>query len=146
MVIFIKLIIISFNMPYYIQKYHIKSILNLRGKSKRDWYLYEINFAKKHNIKHYNFAIGSGTVYDVKTMNKILNIIKLAPKPIVVHCAGGADRSGLVTALYLYKIKHLSAKKAKEALSIEYLHAPWLFRKKTKAMDKSFDKYIKEYK
>jgi len=59
-----------------------------------------------------------------------------------VHCAGGADRTSLVVALYQYAIKHKSTKESKEAFSIIYGHSPF-FRKYVIAMDNSFDNYVK---
>jgi len=44
------------------------------------------------------------------------------PKPFVLHCKSGADRAGLVSALYLIVIKKLSVAEAKKQLSFKYLH------------------------
>ena len=74
-------------------------------------------------------------------MNDILNIIKRAIKPILIHCKAGADRTSLVTAVYIYSISH-NYKKAKQQLSLFYGHFPWL-GSKTIAMDKSFENFVK---
>ena len=32
---------------------------------------------------------------------EIIRLLKAAPKPILIHCEGGADRSGLIAGIYL---------------------------------------------
>jgi len=129
----------SFNMPYYIKTHNIKSILNLRGEDRDEWYTDEIAFARDNNITHYNFGIPDRRVIPKANMDKIVEIIKNAPKPILIHCKMGADRTSLVSALYLYAIKN--DKDAKREISILYGHFPWL-GSKTDAMDESFENFI----
>ena len=131
----------SFNMPYYMKKYKIKSILNLRGASSDKWYKDELKISKEYNITHYDYGIGDRRVASKKEMDGILSIIKKAPKPLLIHCKAGADRTSLSVALYLHEVKH--DKNAKDEISILYGHFPWL-GSKTKAMDESFKKYVKE--
>lgn len=129
-----------YNMPYFLNKYHIKSILNLRDIDKNSfWYKYEIKFSKNNNIKHINFPISANKRLSINKMKKLLNIIQNSPKPILIHCFSGADRTSLAVALYLYNQK---SKKPEKAFSILYGHFPWL-GSKTKAMDDSFKFYIR---
>ncbi len=129
----------SFNMPYYVQKYKIKSMLNLRGVDNR-FYEDEIKISKENNITHYDFGIGDREVQSLETMKKIVKIIKNAPKPILIHCKAGADRTSLATALYLYTTGRKDM--AKSSFSPIYLHFPYL-GSKTIAMDKSFEIFVK---
>jgi protein tyrosine/serine phosphatase len=132
----------SFNLPKYYEKYHIKTILNLRGaKPGKKWYEYEKNFCKEHNITLIDFKISDKKVQSLKTMKKILNIIKTSKKPILIHCRAGADRTGLASALYLYSLGDQNASKM---LSIKYGHFPYL-GSPTKAMDESFERFRKEF-
>ena len=132
----------SFNLSYYIRKYHIRSILNLRGGRGKWFYKDEIDTSKEYNITHYDYYISDISIQSIKSMNKIIRILKKAPKPILIHCKAGADRTSLVSALYLDSIK--KDKNASKELSILYGHFPWL-GSKTKAMDKSFANYVKFY-
>ena len=38
-------------------------------------------------------------------MEAILATLDHAPKPVLIHCKNGADRTGLVGALYLYGLE-----------------------------------------
>ncbi len=128
----------SFNMPYFYNKYHFRTVLNLRGeKPSAGWYRYESAFCKKHHIKLINFKISDKKIQSVKTMKKIIEIIKTAKKPILIHCKAGADRTGLASALYLYS---RGDKNASKMLSFKYGHFPYL-GSPTKAMDESFEKF-----
>jgi protein tyrosine phosphatase (PTP) superfamily phosphohydrolase (DUF442 family) len=125
----------SYNYPFYLKKYKIKSVLSLRGYPK------EIAILKEKHIKYYNFPISARKELTQEEMNRLIGVMRQAPKPLLIHCQGGADRSSLATALYLYAIKH-DIKKAQSSFSVFYGHIPWIFPK-TSAMDKSFKKYIK---
>ncbi len=127
---------------YYIKKYKIKSILNLRGyQPDSDWYKEEVNAIKNLNVKHYNYGISALHYYNVAKINEIIGILTNAPKPILIHCQSGADRTSLVSAVYLYAVAHKSYEEASEQLSIRYGHFPY-FGNDTIAMDKSFSNYI----
>ena len=134
----------SYNLPYYLEKYQIKSILNLRkiGKAQnRSWFKNEVSIAKNMGVIRYDYPIGDREEASMEQMDKIVQIIRDAPKPLLLHCKAGADRTSLASALYLYAIKKDS--KPEKQISIIYGHFPWL-GSKTIAMDKSFKKYMKD--
>ena len=58
--------------------------------------------------------------------DEILKILRDAAKPILVHCKNGADRSGLVSAIYLAEIQVVAVDEAIGELSLYYGHFPWL--------------------
>jgi len=134
----------SHNLPYYIEKHKIKSILNLRKIRKaknKSWYLDEVSIAKELDVVRYDYPIGDREEASMEEMEKIVQIIKDAPKPLLIHCKAGADRTSLAVALYLYVLRHEDD--AEREISIVYGHFPWL-GSKTVAMDRSFKKYKKE--
>ena len=126
----------------YIKKYHIKSILNLRGENDdAGWYREEMKISRKMGVVHYDFGMSATHELDKERINKVLDILLKAPKPILVHCKGGADRSGLISAIWEYAVKGKSAKEASRQLSWKYFHSSYLDR--TEAMDKSFWRFVK---
>ncbi len=125
-----------------INKYGIKSVLNLRGENlTSDWHQAEIATAAKLNVIHYDRSLGSGTPLTLEQMNDLVTLLRQAPKPVLIHCYGGADRSGLVSALYRFAIEQQKPGAADKELSIWYGHVP-LIRPKVTAMDDSFWRYV----
>jgi protein tyrosine/serine phosphatase len=135
----------KYNLKYYVNKYDIKTILNLRGESTKSYYLIEKEIAKQNNIDYITYEISNRTFLDFNKTSTIINIIKNSKKPLLIHCAGGADRTSLASALYQYAVKNESINKSKEQFSIKYGHSVY-FRPYVKAMDDSFDNYVKKQK
>jgi protein tyrosine/serine phosphatase len=134
----------KYNLKYYIQKHSIKTIINLRGYcNNNEDYNNEINLSKQFNINHIDYEISNKKVLDYNATSKIVEILKNTKKPLLIHCLGGADRTSLVSALYMYAIENKSIDESKKAFSLFYGHTPFL-RKKVIAMDKSFDIYVRE--
>ena len=133
----------SHNLAYDIRRYGIRSIINLRGeKPTKSWYRNEMQTAHELNVTHYDFRLPSRSFVKPQRLRKLVALIRQAPKPVLVHCKAGADRTSLATALYLYALR--CDRDAKRAFSLLYGHFPYL-ESKTEAMDRSFDAYTKEY-
>jgi len=136
----------SFNMPYYLQKYKIRTVLNLRGEQKhKSWYQNELRITQEYNVTLLTFKMSSRKHLDFNQTSAIVKILRNAKKPILIHCEGGADRTSLVSALYMYAIKSKDSKEAKDELSFMYGHIPFI-RPEVIAMDRSFDTYVENTK
>jgi protein tyrosine/serine phosphatase len=126
----------------YIHKYAIKSVLNLRGEHRASpWYQQEIRVAEHLGIAHYNFRLSASRDVDNDTLETILGTMRQAPKPMLIHCMSGSDRSGLIAAVYLFAIEGQLAEAAAHQLSLIYGHFPYLLST-TGAMDRSFWRYV----
>jgi protein tyrosine/serine phosphatase len=125
----------------YLQHYGIKSVLNLRGAHPAArWYQQEIGVAAALGVTHYDLRLSATHEVDPYTLETLLTLLRQAPKPLWIHCRSGADRSGLVAALYLLAIESQRAEVAAQQLSLFYGHFPSLFSR-TGAMDRSFWRY-----
>ncbi len=114
--------------PNRIKKYKklgIKTILNLRGSKIDGGYLLEKEACKETKIELINLVARSRGAPEKEMIIKANNIFNKISFPVLIHCKSGADRAGLLSALYelLYCKKHPSI--AKKQLSLKYLHLKW---------------------
>ena len=120
-------------------KYNIKSILNLRGSNLgHEWYKEEMRASSDLRIAHYDIALSATHELTSDEVAKIIVIFKTAPRPLLLHCKAGADRSGLVAAMWKVIIDHEPKSEAGRQLSILFGHIPI---GGTLAMDRFFDSW-----
>ncbi|TFF27831.1 protein tyrosine phosphatase [Jiella endophytica] len=123
----------------------IRTIVNLRGGEGRDWYEAERAVAAKHGVDFLSFHLSAKDIPGPRTLEDLLFVLKNAPRPILVHCKSGSDRTGLASALYLYAVAGTTVAKADAQLSLRYGHFPWL-GSRTVAMDEAFSAYTAFYR
>jgi protein tyrosine/serine phosphatase len=70
-------------------------------------------------------------------LTRLIETLRTVEMPVVIHCEGGADRTGLAAALYELLVMGRSAEVASAQLSFRYGHFPWL-TSRTGAMDATF--------
>ena len=123
-------------LEHYIEKYAIKSILNLRGKKPTaSWYVEEIQVAENYNVAHYNIRLSASREPTSMEVQQLIDIFMHVPRPVLIHCKGGSDRSGLVAAMWKVIVDKEPKSEARKQLSILYGHFPI---GKTSAMDHFF--------
>lgn len=98
----------------------IRSVINLRGSQTNSaWYDAEIAATRAAGAEHIDWRMSSAEHLDAARANELVALIEAAPKPVLIHCAGGADRTGLASALYLAAQGH-SLEEAGDQLSARY--------------------------
>ena len=121
----------------YHENYNIRSVLNLRGELTEDKsYQGEIKICEQLGMKHYDVKLSAKEEPAPEAVNEILNIFDTAPRPILIHCLGGSDRTSLVSAMWKTWVDDASKEEAKKQISIWYGHMPF---GETSAMDEFFD-------
>ncbi len=135
----------QYELARYVREYGIKSILNLRGKNLGSrWYQEELMAAESLALRHYDYGISANRDVADQDLERILAILREAPKPILIHCKSGADRTSLISALYLYGIEGRSPEEAEQQFSMRYGHIPFLGNS-TAAMDRAFRRYVRTH-
>lgn len=126
-------------LAYYIKKYNIKSIVNLRGENpEAPWYKEERKVSAEHNVKHYDISLSSSREPTEEDVRNLIEIFKNAPRPVLIHCQAGADRSGLAAAMWKVIVDKEPKSEAEKQLSIFFGHFPI---GKTSAMDRFFQNW-----
>lgn len=82
-------------------KYQIKYILNLRGHDRIKETPEIIKKAKELNIRLSYVRLSARQRPTKEKLNLIIDVISNTSRPLLVHCMGGVDRSGLVSTIAL---------------------------------------------
>ena len=129
---------------HFIKKYRIKTVINLRGASAgAKWYQDEMNVMQRDSVSHLDIHLSAVKYVPPQRLDSIMGVAASATKPILVHCQGGADRSGLFCAAWKLKIEKVPEVKASKQLSFIYGHIPFFIWSGTEAMDSSFRDYVR---
>lgn len=115
----------SARLEYYIKKYGISSIVNLRGCNPDEvWYINEIKTCANLSVKHFDVSLSALHEPDPTQVRQLLEIFTSAPRPTLIHCKAGADRSGLVAAMWKVIVDHETKTTAKNQLTLWDGHIP----------------------
>jgi undecaprenyl-diphosphatase len=92
----------------------------------------------KLDVTHYDVSLSSDHELTEAEVRQLLDIFNTAPRPILIHCQAGADRSGLVAAMWKVVVDKEPKDLAAQQLSLRYGHFPI---GETTAMDRFFEKW-----
>ena len=104
----------------------IRTILNLRGASDAPHYRFEQEACAQSGLSLVDFeglTARSAPARDV--LVALLDQMRRAEKPFVMHCKSGADRSSLAAAVYLLAIEGASVAQARRQFSPRFIHFKW---------------------
>lgn len=108
---------------HYIAPYRIKTIINLRGPNPtQHWWLNEKKEAERMGVHLYHIPMSACALPSKTNLIKLIHLFKTAPRPILIHCKSGADRTGEAAALWVLEQQKKSKKKALKQLSLKYWH------------------------
>ena len=104
----------------------IRTILNLRGENAgASWYDDEVAASRAMGIRHVDFRMSAREGLTTQEAWRLIALMRALPKPILVHCESGSDRSGLAGALYLAAVEHTT----EDQLSLRFGHINAAFAK-----------------
>jgi protein tyrosine/serine phosphatase len=116
----------------------IKTILNLRGAARQPHYLFEVESCVALGLTLVDIKLSARNAPPKKALLKLLKLFQTMEKPFLIHCKSGADRTGLVAALYLMVVEGQPLDVARKQLSFRFLH---IRRSSTGILDHFFDTY-----
>jgi len=108
-----------------INRYKIRTVINLRGANPgADWYQREVRLCGDMGVLHYDIGMSARQMPNPEMLGQLLDLFETAPKPILIHCQAGADRTGFASAVYLIAEHRVPVEKAVDTLSYRYGHVP----------------------
>ncbi len=126
----------------YVDEVGIKSVLNLRGPSPRAaWYKDELAQSEKLGLVHADFALSASREVTIGEATELIALMRDLPKPLLIHCKHGSDRTGLLSALYLAAIAGQDEEVAEGQLSLYFGHFSVPYLSAAYPMDESWQAF-----
>lgn len=117
----------------------IKTVVNLRGEKPSGYYLLEEEACAALGLKLVNFRVFSREAPSLDVLRGAKTLFETIDYPAVMHCKSGADRVGLMAALYLFLHRGRPLDEALKQLSLRYGHVR---QGKTGVIDYAFEAYL----
>ena len=117
----------------------IRTVVNLRGETDSSTYAFEKAACAKAGLKLVDFRIRSRAAPTREAVLAARDLFETVEYPILMHCKSGADRVGLMSALYLHSRHGMPITEARRQLSLRYGH---IRQADTGILDHFFDAYL----
>lgn len=119
----------------------IRTIINLRGARHCGSYWLERQACARNGIHLEDFQMRSRAAPTKSEIFAARDLFHRIEYPMLMHCKSGADRAGLMSALYLIARENLPVEQAREQLSIKFGHVR---QANTGILDHFFDCYLED--
>jgi hypothetical protein len=107
-----------------IRAYGIGTVFNLRGRQPDLWYQEECAAARRGNAVVEDLCLRASRLPPAGDLAAVVAVLDGARYPILIHCASGADRTGLVSAVAILLQPDGTLEKARRQLGVRYNHVP----------------------
>ncbi|MEM7261546.1 MAG: tyrosine-protein phosphatase [Planctomycetota bacterium] len=106
-----------------IRSYGIRTVINLRGcKPEKLWYQDETRVCAELGVAHHDLDFSARRLPHKGDLCELLDLYRHAELPILVHCQGGSDRSGVASAIWAIEQMGRTNRRARRHLSSEFGH------------------------
>jgi protein tyrosine/serine phosphatase len=105
----------------------LKAVINLRGRHPNfDWWKYETEACARLGVAHFDAMMDSRRLPLKEMLVALIDAFDAAPRPFVIKCSGGQDRTSFAAALYIVHRDGWSAteRALKQFARFPYLHFP----------------------
>lgn len=83
-----------------IEKLGLRTVVNLRGeRGGRAWLEAERAVAAAHGLAHHSVRFSADRMPPSQRLREVVRLLDTEPRPLLLHCQGGVERSGLVGAV-----------------------------------------------
>jgi len=110
----------------YTIQYGLHALVNLRGSNPEcPWYWDELDAAARLGLRHYDIGVDSRYPY-ADEMRELIETLETCPRPVLLHCNSGVDRTGTVAAIAVLLLDDSATPAtAEEQFSWTHLQLPW---------------------
>ncbi len=118
----------------------VKTVLNLRGPRESGILFLEEEACANLGLNHIPFRVYSREAPSPAILHGARRLFAEVEKPFLMHCKSGADRVGLMAALYDFFVARKPLPAALKQLSLRYGHIRF---GKTGVIDAAFEEYLR---
>jgi hypothetical protein len=111
----------------FLARHGIKSLINLRGTNpKYGWWRYERRVTENSGIVHLDVMLDSRNLPKREMLVALFDAFDRAPRPFLIKCSGGQDRTSFAGALFLIHREGWAARDRAlgQFARFPYLHFP----------------------
>ncbi|MDB5435091.1 MAG: hypothetical protein JWR47_1348 [Phenylobacterium sp.] len=119
----------------------VRTIINLRGGFDASFHALERDACERLGLTLVNFTITSRDAPSVDQVRAARTLFETIAYPALLHCKSGADRAGMMSALYMHFRQGRTIREALDQLHLRYLH---LKNSRTGVLDYTFERYLAE--
>jgi hypothetical protein len=108
----------------FLRKRGIRAIINLRGRNDDlSWWRNETRIAERAGITHLDAMLDSRKLPTRAMLVRLIETFDIAPRPFMLKCSGGQDRTSFAAAIYLV---HRGGWAAMEQARAQFARLPYL--------------------
>ena len=129
-------------LPHHIRRLRsegLRTIVNLRGPAKTSTYALENAACAECGVNLIDFAMKSRGAPSRAVLIAARDLFDRIEYPVLIHCKSGADRAGLMSALYLHLKMGVPVETARHQLSLRFGH---IRQADTGILDAVFERYL----
>ena len=112
----------------FLRAHRIRGLINLRGSNpKHLWWRYETRSCERAGVVHRDVKLNSRQLPSRAMLTALIDAFDSVPRPLLLKCSGGQDRTSLAAALYLLHRQGWVAliEAEKQFARWPYLHLPY---------------------
>lgn len=117
----------------------IRTIVTARHDPRHGGHALVREAAEKHGLAYVTLPFFSREAPSREALLAAESFFKGAEYPVLVHCKSGADRAGIVSALYLIAAEGVPVREARRQLGLRHLH---FAASRTGILDAVFEAYL----
>ena len=106
----------------------LASVLAVRAaRPNKDWYVEEVRVARQLDLRLTNIDFDADRMPSRQRLRELVDELDDAPRPLLLHCRAGVERSGLASAVALL-LEGASLEAARDQFSLRFGFHPWIAR------------------
>lgn len=120
-------------------RHGIRTVVTARHDPRHGGHALEAEACERLGLAYVTFPLFSRAAPARESLLAAQDFFASIEKPVLIHCKSGADRAGLLSALYLIVAEGVPVREARQQLSLRFLH---FSASSTGILDAVFEAYL----